>query len=177
MALPKIIGIVGYAGSGKGSIAKILTEHYGYAQRSFADNVRRIAYTINSIVTTEDGKSIRYQDLIDSLGYEIAKRKYPEIRRILVGVGQGCRDVLGESIWVDSVFVDSFNLLVIDDCRYSNDAKKIRSLGGLIWYVDRPGVNPANETEAASIALIVPDQVIHNNGDLEQLANKVHQLI
>lgn len=62
--------------------------------------------------------------------------------------------------------------VVITDCRFPNEARMVRQLGGQIWQVVRPGHEPprtghASETTGDEFA---PDVVIVNDGSLEQLA-------
>lgn len=64
--------------------------------------------------------------------------------------------------------------VVITDCRFPNEARMVRQLGGQIWQVVRPGHEPprtghASETTGDEFA---PDVVIRNAGSLEDLRAK-----
>lgn len=61
--------------------------------------------------------------------------------------------------------------VVITDCRFPNEARMVRQLGGQVWQVVRPGHEPprtghASETTGDEFA---PDVVIRNAGSLEDL--------
>jgi hypothetical protein len=114
------------------------------------------------------------KDLI-SKGYEQAKRKYPCVREYLVDIGHGYREKFGRDYWINRVRGRIEQLdrptsgqlrVCVSDCRYKNERFRPDAV---VWYIERPGVGPANETEAASIREIVPDRIIHNNGSLEDL--------
>lgn len=60
---------------------------------------------------------------------------------------------------------------VLTDCRFPNEARMVRQLGGQIWQVVRPGHNPpcnghASENDGSAFN---PDVVITNNGTLDEL--------
>mgnify|MGYP006283771541 FL=1 len=42
-----IIGLTGYAQSGKDTVASLLVEHYGYERVAFADKIRSFLYEMN----------------------------------------------------------------------------------------------------------------------------------
>lgn len=70
---------------------------------------------------------------------------------------------------------DGYESFVITDCRFHNEARMVRQLGGQIWQVVRPGHNPpcnghASETTGDEFA---PDVVIVNDGSLDDLKEKV----
>lgn len=67
--------------------------------------------------------------------------------------------------------------VVITDCRFTNEARMVRQLGGQIWQVVRSGHNPpcnghASENDGTEFC---PDVVIVNDGTLEQLKEKALQ--
>jgi dephospho-CoA kinase len=57
-----IIGIAGYARSGKDAAAKILVEHYGYERRAFADILRSALLTLNPVVKGTPRVSQKFAD-------------------------------------------------------------------------------------------------------------------
>lgn len=103
-----LIGLCGYAGSGKDTVARILREDYDFEQFAFADGVRELLYEINPYLVSV-GKT--YREVLTIYGYERAKRTYSEIRDWLVRIGQGARNAIGEDVWVrrtmDRIFPSS----------------------------------------------------------------------
>lgn len=101
MKTSKLIGLSGFAGSGKDEVAKILVEACGYKKKAFADKLRNIA-TYLDVYMPEIGMT--YNQWLEKCGsYEEAKRRHPCIRKHLVDLGHGARTILWESIWIDNV--------------------------------------------------------------------------
>ena len=88
-----IIGLTGYAQSGKDSVADILVKNYGYTRIAFADPIRKLLYEMNPIV--KDG-GYRVQPVVDSYGWDVAKTAFPEIRTMLQSLGVGARKTFGD---------------------------------------------------------------------------------
>lgn len=187
---PGIIGVTGYATSGKDSIAGILVQEFDYHRIAFADALKEMALALDPIVMvgvgseeSDLGFQTRYVpyfkrlgEVVDALGMDEAK-KIPEVRRLLQRLGtEAGRNVLGDSIWVDTLKkkAGAFSRIVIPDVRFPNEATTVHELGGVIWRVNRPGagigLTHASESE---IDNIVPDEVINNNGTLKDLKSRV----
>lgn len=138
----RIIGLSGYARSGKDTMGEALVER-GYERVSFADRIREGLYALNPIVP--DGT--RVVELIDSFGWEHAKTSEPEVRALLQRLGSEVgRNLLGEDVWVDLTLkhAPDGSKIVVTDCRFPNEAAAIKRLGGQMWRVSRPGTAPVN---------------------------------
>jgi hypothetical protein len=139
-----IIGVSGYARSGKDTVADHLADKYSFSRISFAAPMKKAMYILNPIVSSDSIGNFRYKDLVDVYGLDKAKEDNPEIRRLLQIFGTEVgRSMFGENFWVDLALknVGSENI-VVTDVRFKNEADKIRSLGGQIWRVNRASVKP-----------------------------------
>lgn len=162
MTTPRLIGLCGFARSGKDTIGSYLAGRHNYERQAFADKLRLLAEDLDPWVSDEDCIThIRYSEALASHGYEKAKDEFPEIRRFLVALGKGVRDVLGPDVWVDAclppvrhagIEIMSFNgpPTVVSDVRYLNEVQRIIDLGGEVWYINRRLLDPANPEEARS---------------------------
>jgi len=164
-----IIGLTGYAQSGKDSVANILVENYGYQRVAFADPIRDLLYATNPMLK----EGYRIKGLVDVYGWDRVKVDYPEARRLLQELGVGARKVFGDMFWVQQGLrkVHFEGNYVITDVRYPNEAKAIRKYDNAqIWRVKRSGVDAVNshESESAMDGEKV-DQIFVNNGTLEDL--------
>lgn len=164
-----IIGLTGYAQSGKDSVANILVENYGYQRVAFADPIRDLLYATNPMLK----EGYRVKGLVDVYGWDRVKVDYPEARRLLQELGVGARKVFGDMFWVKQALrqLEVEGNFVITDVRYPNEAKAIREhQGSQIWRVKRSGVDAVNshESESAMDGEKV-DQIFVNNGTLEDL--------
>jgi hypothetical protein len=164
-----IIGLTGYAQSGKDTFASILVEKYGYSRIAFADKIRDFLYGINPMVGCSPTGYL--QDLVNLVGWDKAKQE-PQVRRLLQDLGISARDLISEDIWVTAALssVSKDQRIVITDVRFENEAAMIKSMGGQLWRIKRSGVGPVNnhvsESEMDGYKV---DQIFVNNGTLEEL--------
>ncbi|QWY81846.1 deoxynucleoside monophosphate kinase [Microbacterium phage Honk] len=217
-ALP-LFGLVGIKRSGKDSIADTLVGEYGYKRAAFATPLRAFTEAADPIVGHElDGpyrvRAVHYTEAIDGLGYELAKERYPEVRRILQTLGtEGMRETLGKEHGLDELLggvspwvalaelritkaLDYVRLvpdertaylrnehhwrelLAFTDVRFANEAELIRSFGGKLIRVIRPGLAAddlhKSETELDGIEV---DHELVNDGTLDDLARGVRAIL
>lgn len=168
-----IIGLSGFARSGKDTVAEILVNDYGFERVAFADPIRNILYALNPAV---DGE--RVADMVDNYGWDIAKSK-PEVREFLQTLGYAARMHITPEVWVMAAFAKmrADKNYVIADVRFRNEAEWIKKYNGEVWRVERPGVEAVNahvsEWEMNEYSF---DHGINNDGTLEQLRHLVKTL-
>jgi cytidylate kinase len=166
-----IIGLSGYAQSGKDTVANILVENYGYTRVAFADKIRDFLYDMNPMVDNVAGEPIFLKERVDRDGWEVAK-KNPHIRRTLQNAGVAARKNFGEDFWVDQALASIFQHenTVITDVRFINEAEMVRHQDGQIWRIKRLGVTAVNghvsEQEMDGYPV---DQIFTNNSSIEDL--------
>jgi hypothetical protein len=179
-----IIGLSGYARSGKDTVAGMLMGIHGFERAAFADKIREFLLEIDPLVM-HNGIDFRLQDIVESKGWETAKTDHPEVRRLLQDLGVGARKLFGDGFWVDQV-VGQFGhdwwgydkKVVITDVRFINEAKAIKGKGGQVWRINRINVGPAND-HVSEIELDDWDfdGVITNNSDMPNLIKQVRALL
>ena len=171
-----IIGLSGYARSGKDTVADHLVSTYDFAQYSFAASMKEAMYRLNPIVHSDSIGPLRYQALVDVYGLDKVKETHPEVRRLLQVFGTEVgRDMFGKNFWVDLVLnnLKSFHV-VISDVRFTNEADAIRAKGGQIWRVNRVGIGPVTgHSSEIDLDNYDFDLVINNNSDIESLNRQV----
>jgi dephospho-CoA kinase len=179
--LPQYIGLHGFAGAGKDTVAEILSQ-YGYTRVAFADVLREALYVLNPIIIDPpDAPELRVQDLVDRHGWDEAKRKYEEIRRMLQVLGTEVgREMIDQNVWVDSVFkkLEEGKKYVFADVRFVNEHHAIDSRLGTLIRIDRPGYGPVNDHK--SDKGLPPewfDAAIVNDGTIEDLNTKVREIL
>ena len=139
-----IIGVCGLIGSGKGTVADFLVDDYGFVKVSFADALKdSVALLFNwdrKLLEgdTEESRAWREQK-DDFWSNELDKEVTP--RLVLQLFGTECmRHGFYDGIWVSLVkkkLLESTGNFVLPDTRFLNEMNMIRSLGGLIWEVQR----------------------------------------
>lgn len=167
-----IIGLSGYAQSGKDTIASILVEKHGWKRVAFADKIKEFAEGLD--ITFYDGA--RLQDLVKADGWDKAKR-FPDVRGLLQDIGVSARNTFGEYFWVDQALAQVLNdetNYVITDVRFPNEVEAIKSMGGKVGLISRLGVNAVNEhVSEHALANSRFDFRIENDGDLKELEETV----
>jgi hypothetical protein len=177
--LPPVIGLTGYARSGKDTVAAFLVERYGYTRLAFADILRTFASTLNPLVPLEgDRVFARLADLVDGVGWDTAKTSVPEVRRLLQRLGTECgRALLGDTVWIDAAFrqMEPDRHYVISDVRFPNEVEAIRAhdpRNNMILRLVRPGVGPVNnhpsEAELRTEHRLFTVE-LHNTGTINDL--------
>ena len=166
-----IIGLSGYARSGKDTVAGMLIGLHKYDNRAFADGVRQFLTQINPVL--EDGH--RLNEIVGQFGWEYAKAR-TEVRRLLQVVGLEVRNFFGENCWVDRAMigVSSSQKIVFTDVRFPNEAEMIKALGGEIWRIQRPGIAPINNHPSESAMDDWQfDKMILNSSGVEGLKQQI----
>lgn len=195
------IGFSAFATGGKDTAADILVAEHGYEKRGFADALRALCLAINPIVGLEIHRPdpptdeerlderfdavpymptlepVTYGDALERVGYNEAKAKYPEFRRILQVVGtEGCRTIFGQDVWVDASMrtVPEETPCVWTDVRFHNEADAIRAAGGIIVRIEREGVGPVTDHPSETEILDYDfDFVLWNDGTREDFERTV----
>lgn len=172
----RVIGVAGYARAGKDEVGKALARR-GYAVTRFADELKkevvaRFPRTLRAAAIAEG-----YPDAdLDALVREI---KPPITRAILQEYGTEVRRADDPDYWVKK-----WRALVLAlgspacavDVRFPNEADAVRSVGGWVVRVVRPGVGPLNDHPSERQDFPV-DALIDNCGTLEDLDSAVGRLV
>ena len=168
-----IIGLSGYARSGKDEVAKILVEEHGFTRFAFADKIRLLLLAIDPSI----GK-IKLSTIVAEYGWDVAKSK-PEIRELLQHTGLAARNLIDEHIWVDACMKqmnDMDQKCVITDVRFENEVKAIRDMEGQLWHIKRPGVEAVNNhISEHALDHFKFDQILKNEGSLDDLRELVRK--
>lgn len=176
LADSRLIGMHGFAQTGKDTVASILADH-GYKKVAFASPIVQALSTLNPIVSVDNrGRTFRFNDLLELEGYEDAKKTL-EFRRLLQVFGTEVgRELLGEDIWVDIAKkkIAPAGRFIITDVRFPNEVKMVKSVGGTLIKIVRPGYTPVNGHKSDSgLPDSLFDLVLVNDGTLEDLRRKV----
>jgi dephospho-CoA kinase len=170
-----IIGLSGYAQSGKDEVAKILVSEYGFTRVAFADKIRELLYEMNP-----NFRDTLLQQAVDNYGWDEVK-KDQTVRRMMQNLGVGARKLFGDNFWVAQIFngYDWDIPTVVTDVRFQNEAyllKKWTPDDTQIWRVKRPGVEAVNgHISEHDLDDYKFDQILKNEGTLEDLTNMVRR--
>lgn len=174
-----IIGICGFIGSGKDTIADFLVSHHGYRRESFASTLKDAVASVfgwDRIMlegTTKASRAWREQEdewWSERLGTKVTPRLVLQLWGTDV-----CRKAYHDDIWIASLENKLRKIednIVISDCRFPNEIQAIKNLGGEVirvirgaepaWYDKAIDCNAGMKRIGWSIAkMVLEDQGIH----------------
>ena len=170
----KLIGLSGYARTGKDTAAAALVDQ-GWHRIAVADKLKAIAYDLNPWVNTTNANMIRLRDLVDRAGWEEAK-KHADVRDLLQRLGVACRDHIDTNVWVAAALKDlpADQSVVITDCRFPNEVVAVESLGGTMVRLERDGIAAVNaHSSESALDDFAFKYTIRNNSSVETLSGAI----
>ena len=142
-----IIGLVGFIGAGKGTVADLLVERHAFIKESFANSVKDACAVIfgwnRGLLEGDSLESRAWREQKDEWWSKKLGREFsPRLALQLMGTEAG-RDVFHPDLWVHTVLrrCKPSQYYVIADVRFPNEIKAIRDSGGRVIRVRR-GPNP-----------------------------------
>jgi hypothetical protein len=183
-----VIGLSGFAQSGKTTAALYLEKKYGVRRKHIAEPLRAMLAVLLQANGMSSDMITRYlegdlkEELIPELG---VTSRYAQIT---LGTEWG-RQMINQNLWAWTWArgVQDGESVMNDSVRFPNEAAAIRELGGVVIMIKRPGTRPAKFKNkigeflfdkfgimwgvhpSERIDLIKPDFIIHNDADLETL--------
>jgi hypothetical protein len=212
----KIIGISGFIGSGKDTVADYLVNYYGFRRESFANTLKDAVACVfgwdRLMLEGRTAASRAWREQVDT--WWARRLEIPNLtpRWILQYWGTNlCRHGFHNDIWVASLenqIRQSTDNIVIPDVRFPNEIDAIRGVGGKIICVERGSppewlscalqtvstheddrwiMSDQQRDMASCYPNIHPsewswlgtnfDQVIDNNGTVDQLYSQIKNLV
>ena len=140
-----IIGICGFIGSGKDTIADYLVNLHHFRRESFANTLKdAVAQVFGWDRTMLEGRTKQAREWREQVDpWWAARLKMPHLtpRWVLQYWGtEVCRKVFHDDIWIaalENKLRNSEDDVVISDCRFPNEIKSIRKTGGMVIRVVR----------------------------------------
>lgn len=190
----RIIGLNGFAKSGKDTACQFLqlelaktgvkVERDAFADRLKISAGRAIGCTGPDPEVIEDMNWLKEEGYIaiynssGDLHSGITGREYLQYYGT-----EAHRNVFGMNFWIEAVLPnpalpysgrDPFDILVITDVRFDNEAEAVRDAGGEVWHIQRK-VQIEESSHASEVALdpALIDAIVTNNGTLEEFKDHV----
>lgn len=185
-----IIGLCGWIGSGKGTVADTLVNEYGFQKFSFADSLKDATAAIfgwsRDLLEGDTSESREFREKIDPwwtmrLGYDVTPRL------ILQRMGtEVMRNNLHQNIWIYSISkrIENVPNVVIPDVRFDNEIDFVRSVGGNMVWVKRGPLPTQDELDKMHVSETIwynrkfdIDHIIVNDGTLDDLKERTSALL
>ena len=170
-----LIGLAGYAGTGKDTVRAML-EETGFTGFAFADPIRGMLREL----LTSSGISDHYMDLRD-----FKEMAIPELGMSYRHLAQTLGTEWGRSqapdfwlriakAYLDEQADSGRTHFVVSDVRFANEAQWVRDHGGVIWRVERPEAVPVRaHVSECELYHFAADVTLHNTGSLQDLRRTV----
>jgi hypothetical protein len=202
-----IVGIAGFIGSGKDTIADYLITFKGFKRMSYAgplkDAIAAIFNWDRELLEGTTKYSREWRDTVDIWWAERLNIPHLTPRFVLQQWGTEVgRRAFHDDIWIASVentLLTAKDNIVISDCRFPNELKSIKRMGGLTirvtrgknppWYEAAVAYNFGNKeslsilqehkvhaSEYSSVGLDY-DYYVDNSGTVDELHNKIDSII
>lgn len=172
----RIIALNGPAGSGKSVVADHLQRAHWFRLFKFAGPLKDMLVTFYKNCGLGDADILeRIEGGLKEVPDPYLTGRTPRHAMQTMGTEWG-RDCMSRDFWVEawkSRVRKYSGPVVVDDCRFDNEAAAIKYMGGEIW-----SLRPAEKRRAASNHLseqplnIKPDFILVNDGTIEDLKRK-----
>jgi hypothetical protein len=180
-----IVGLLARKRHGKDTVADYLVSNYGYEKYSFANPIKRGCMELFGFTEEQvfgDLKEVvdplwgcTPRSILQVLGTELLQY---DIQQYIPSF----KDQIGRKVWVKSFNKYYTNNpdknISIADVRFIHEADEIKTLGGIIIKVVRPGM-PDNDSHASEVELdeIEFDHLVLNDGTIADLYSKINTIM
>lgn len=168
-----IIGLQGYAGSGKSTVADYLERKHGFARR----HIKQPIADMVGVLLVHAGVR-RPEAYIDGALKrepipELGGRSATELQQLL-GTEFG-REFIHPDLWLDiwTAWAAGHERVVQESVRFANEADRC----DVVWEIRRPGYEALNEHVSEALPCERPDAVLDNSGGVEALYDTVDRIL
>ena len=167
-----IIGIAGKKGSGKDLCAHLMQTFLisEWETKKFAEPMKLAVSVMLGVDRNELEDRTYKESYVEELGMTV--------REFMNKFGtEVCRNI-NENIWVNILFRDyKDENWIITDVRKKNEVDAIESRGGIVIYIDRPGIEGGSHSTENELNDIDFNYVIHNDGTITDFWSKIKQTL
>jgi hypothetical protein len=169
----KLIGITGLARSGKDTLAAHLVQAHGYSQYKMAGPLKqlladRFGLSMDEVDSGDwrDKPNEQFGHKSNQCGNHFSLRSWMQ----WLGT-EASRHVHGEDCWLN-VMERHWHMelgagMVVSDVRFDNEAQRVRTLGGVVICVTRPGIARVEaHVSEKGVSKYLIDHNVRNDSDI-----------
>lgn len=156
-----IIGLCGFKGTGKTTVAEYLEKQYGFKRVNFKDGLvkemkERLYYTLKEIAGVALLASPEFQLLCkgkseEEIIDELFKLKPPVMRALMQNYGTEVRRGDNENYWVKKwveTVKETKGNIVVDDVRFFNELSALTELDGVLVRITRSDITEGGDHQS-----------------------------
>lgn len=171
--IPRLVVLTGLKQSGKSTISNFLCEEHGYTRVKFAGPLKAMLHAMGLSDAEIEGS-------LKEVPSRILCGITPRHAMQTLGTEWG-RELIHPKIWTNLWHIEVMRILMLtlknkvicDDLRYINEAKIVKSSGGIIIKIIRPGILQTSHSSEIEMMGIRQDRIITNNRDIPFLLQEV----
>jgi hypothetical protein len=172
---PRLVSFVGEIGAGKSTAAKYLVDKVGFEYTRFAGPIKDMLKSLGCTHEQVDGAE-------KETPAEILGGKTPRYAMQTLGT-EWARQCMGADFWMTiwksrvQTRLDRGGFVVVDDCRFANEAQAVRDLGGVHIRIARSSVVERTAEHASEGYKVRQDAIVYNEGSISDLQNWIDELL
>lgn len=170
----RILAFTGLAGSGKSTAALRLVNAHGFTRVRFAGPLKAMMAALG--LTHEQIEGSEKEQPCALLG-----GKTPRYAMQTIGTEWG-RDIIASDLWIRAwrAALDKVPAgvpVVVDDCRFPNEADAVHAAGGVIVRIERDGAGQGASGHSSEGYRVETGAVLQNNGSVSDFLGLIDDLI
>lgn len=165
----QLVGFTGLKGSGKDTAADALVRRYGYQKLPLAGPLKDMLIGLLQMRGCTNAWDYVYGDLKEApTDFLLGKTARHAMQTL--GTEWG-RNLIDPGIWTDTftrrakALMADGKRVVVTDVRFPNEVELLKSLGGKVFRIQRPGVAEADHASENQVMALDVDDVIWNEAD------------
>ena len=165
----KLVALVGSSGCGKSAVASILGE-LGYHRLRFSQPIKDM---LKAIGLSDD----HTEGTLKESPCSLLSGKTPRYAMQTLGT-EWARNMMGKNFWLNlwKEKASQHDWVVVEDCRFANEAALVKQMGGELWKIQRSGCVYSGHPSEKAMEFIKGDILISNDGSVKELSDKVRHL-
>lgn len=179
----KLIGLSGRAGSGKDTVANYMVNNYNYTKLSFGKVLKDVVSCIfgwpRYLLEGDTKESREFREKEDKWWSEHLKIKItPRIAMQKIGTDV-FRMHFHQDIWllILKKQITKYDKIVVTDIRFLNEYNMIKNMGGNVFKISKSNIIKDTHLSENILDNIQFKYEIDNNGTIEELYQKIDNLL